>query len=169
MNLRTVIATATTAAVLATGGIALAGAADSNSTSSSTSTAPATAAPSSPKVVAPVIRHRHRVARRVRARAFVRKVVTDTIGIDAATLRADVRSGQTIAEIATAKGVAPQTVIDALVTAATTKLETAATNGRISSDRAHKIEAKLPARFTKLVNDWHPRRLRKQHATSPVA
>ena len=30
----------------------------------------------------------------------------------------------------------------------------------ISVDRAHKIEARLPDRFTKLVNSWHPRRVR---------
>jgi hypothetical protein len=91
---------------------------------------------------------------------FVRKVVTETIGIDRATLRAEVRSGKTIAEIATEHNVEPSAVVDALVTAATTKLEAAAAAGRITEERAHRIEAKLTARFTKLVNEWHPRKLR---------
>ena len=155
MKLRTVLTTATTAAVLSTAGIAIAGAATSPSPPSA---APAVSTSDSNTTKPAVAHRRHR--RHHRVRVFVRKVVTDTIGIDRATLRAEVRSGKTIAEIATAHNVEPSAVVDALVTAATTKLEAAATAGRITEERAHKIEAKLPARFTKLVNEWHPRKLR---------
>jgi hypothetical protein len=154
MKRRTVLATATTAAVLSTAGIAIAGA----TSPSPSSSGPAVSASDSNATKPTVAHRRHR--RHHRVRAFVRKVVTDTIGIDRATLRREVRSGKTIAEIATAHNVEPSAVVEALVTAATTKLEAAATAGRITEERAHKIEAKLPDRFTKLVNEWHPRKLR---------
>lgn len=162
MKLRTAITTATTAAVLATAGISLAGAASTSTPTSPTPTAATTAAspdgPSEPNASTPAIhRKRHR---RLKVRALVRKVVIETIGIDRATLRRELRRGQTIADIATANNVDPQTVVDALLAAATAKLDAAVSAGRITTDRAQAIEARLPARFTKLVNTWHPRRFR---------
>jgi hypothetical protein len=158
MKLRTIIATATTAAVLATGGVALAGAADGAS-SSTTTPAVSTPAPAATP-------HRAGAALRVKVRLRLRKllrgaagVVTTAIGIDRPTLRQGLRDGLTIAQIATAHGVAPQTVIDALVAAADKKIDAAVTAGKISSERAAKIEQRLPARITNLVNNWHPKRL----------
>jgi hypothetical protein len=160
MKLRTILTTATTAALLSTAGIAIAGAASSSSASSpsvtSSTAAPAAAAA---KAVKPANAHR-RARRHHRVRVFVRKVVLETIGIDRPTLRSELRSGKTIGEIATAHNVEPATVIDALVTGATTKLDAAAAAGKITTERAQKIEARLPARFTKLVSSWHPRRVR---------
>ena len=159
MKLRTVITTATTAAVLSTAGVALAGASTSSSTASTKPTpsaATATAAPTNS--THPVARRRAR--RHLRARVFVRKVVLETVGIDRRTLRTELRSGKTIGEIATANNVEPSAVVSALVTAANTKLDAAGTAHKITAERAHKIEARLPARFTKLVSSWHPRRLR---------
>ena len=154
MKLRTAIATATTAAVLATSGVAIAGAAGNSAPTTPTRSAPA-ASPATPAVNAAI-------RPRVRLRALIRRgavaVITKTIGIDRATLRQDLLAGQTIAQIATNKGVSPQTVIDALVTAATNKLNAAAQAGKISQARATKIEQKLPARVDKLVNTWHPKR-----------
>ncbi|MDQ1509113.1 MAG: hypothetical protein QOG50_957 [Actinomycetota bacterium] len=160
MKLRTVITTATTAAVLSTAGIALAGASTSSTGTSSTgSTQPASTSTAAPKASKPSVAPR-RARRHHRVRAFIRKVVLETIGIDRATLRSGLRNGQTIGEIATAHNVQPSAVVDALVTAANSKLDAAVTAGKITAERAHKIEARLPARFTKLVNSWHPRRLR---------
>jgi hypothetical protein len=158
MKLRTVITTATTAALLSTAGVAIAGATGSSSGTSPSATV-STAAPKAANAAPPA--HAHRRARlRHRVRVFVRKVLLETIGIDRPTLRSELRSGKTIGEIATAHGVEPSAVIDALVTGATTKLDAAASAGKITTERAQKIEAKLPARFTKLVSSWHPRRLR---------
>jgi hypothetical protein len=154
MKLRTAIATATTAAVLATSGVAIAGAAGNSAPTTPTRSAPAAspATPAAPAAIRP----------RVRLRALIRRgavaVITKTIGIDRATLRQDLLAGQTIAQIATNKGVSPQTVIDALVTAATNKLNAAAQAGKIGQARATKIEQKLPARVDKLANTWHPKR-----------
>jgi hypothetical protein len=156
MKLRTAIATATTAAVLATSGVAIAGAAGNSAATTPKSSAPA-ASPARPAAASPAA-----VRARVRLRALIRRgavaVITKTIGIDRATLRKDLLAGQTIAQIATANSVSPQTVIDALVTAATNKLNAAAQAGKIKPARATKIEQNLPARVEKLVNTWHPKR-----------
>ena len=173
MKLRIVIATATTAAVLASAGVAIAGA-TGNSPAPASPAAAATANSTQPAAAAPAAAPRAGViatrvhARRLRLRKMLRgagDVVTKAIGIDRATLRQGLANGQTIAEIATANHVAPQTVIDALIAAAKTKLEAAVTNGKITSARAAKIEGRLPARVTKLVNNWHPKRLR--NVTAP--
>jgi hypothetical protein len=157
MNLRTALITVTTAAVLSTAGVAIAGAASSSGPSPSVTASTTTSAVDN--TAQPASAHR-RARRHHRVRVFVRKVVLETIGIDRRTLRTELRSGKTIGEIATAHNVEPSAVIDALVTGATTKLDAAASAGKITTERAQKIEARLPARFTKLVNSWHPRRLR---------
>jgi hypothetical protein len=170
MKLRTVIATATTAAVLASGGVAIAGATGNSTPSSSptsqSTTAPAASAPAAAPLAGRVagprfLRFR---ARRLARRALIRReaadVITKTLGIDQATLRSGLAAGQTIGQIATAHGSTPQAVIDALVAATTTKLNAAVTAHEITPERAAKIEAKLPARVARLVNDWHPKRLR---------
>ncbi len=99
--------------------------------------------------------HRRAVVRKV-ARDGV-KVAADTIGIAPKDLAKELRAGKTIAEVATAHNVDPQHVVDALVQAATQKIEAAKTAGKISADRAAKLEERVPARITKLVNEWHPR------------
>ena len=58
-----------------------------------------------------------------------------------------------------------QTVIDALVNAAKAKLQAAVDAGKIKPERAAQIEAKLPDRVAKLVNEWHPKHL-GQHAAA---
>jgi hypothetical protein len=169
MKLRTLIATAATAAVLATSGVAIAGA--SSGSTPAPSPAPA-ASPAASPAVAPVRRAakvgEHAKARRLRIAKLLRgagDVVTKAIGIDRATLRRDLGAGQTIAEIATANHVAPQAVIDALVAAAKTKLDAAVSAGKIPAALATRIEARLPTRVAKLVNNWHPKHLRKAAAS----
>jgi hypothetical protein len=162
MKLRTVIATATTAAVLATSGVALAGA-TTGSGSASPSDHPAASTVAVDSRAHPALRHRARV----RIRRLLRGaggVVTQTIGIDRPTLRQDLRDGQTIAQIATANNVDPQTVIDALVQAADKRVDDAVAKGWITDQRGAQIKQVLPDRITYLVNDWHPRRVRRAAA-----
>jgi len=154
MKLRTVIATATTPAVLAPSGAALPGASAHTNTPSSTTTVNAATA---------TVRPAARPARiRIRLRRLIRRgavaVITETIGIDRRTLRQDLLAGHTIAQVATNHHVDPQTVIDALVAAATNKLNAAVQAGHLAAARAAKIEQKLPARVTNVVNAWVPRR-----------
>jgi len=161
MKLRTALATATTAAVLATSGVALAGA--TTGSGSPASSNPPVAATAAAKETHPAIRHRVRV----RIRRLLRGaagVVTKAIGIDRPTLRQELRGGKTIADIANEHSVDPQTVVDALVAAATKRIDAAATAGRISSERAATIEQHLPDRITKLVNTWHPKHVRQDTA-----
>jgi hypothetical protein len=153
MKLRTAIGTATTAAVLATSGVALAGAASNTGAPPSSTTATA-AAPA--KVGSATRVGKIRLRRLIRQGAVA--VITKTIGIDRHTLRADLLAGQTIAQIATANQVDPQMVINALVTAATTKLNAAVQADKIKPARATNIEQKLPARVAELVNTWLPKR-----------
>lgn len=152
MKLTHIIATATTAAVLGTAGISIAGATTSGS-STSTSTRPSVSAgsPSGGKHSARRSRLRRIVIRRAVA------VAADTIGIPAKDLVKELRDGKTVAEVATAHNVDPQRVIDAIVRAATEKIEAAKTSGKITAERAAKLEARLPALVARFVNEWHPR------------
>ncbi|HEY7133597.1 MAG TPA: hypothetical protein VIB48_00900 [Acidimicrobiia bacterium] len=93
------------------------------------------------------------------------KVAADTIHIDQKALAAELRDGKTIADVANEHQVAPQTVIDALVNAAKDRIATAVKNGKLSQDRADKLEARLPQLADKLVNGHvHPRRLVRRQA-----
>src|SRR3954466_3039084 len=139
MKLRTALATATTAAVLATTGVALAGATTGGSGSAPPSDHPAASTVAAESRAHPAFRHRARV-HILRLLRGAGGVVTKTIGIDRATLRQGLRSGQTIAQIATANGVEPQTVIDALVTAANHRIDKAVAHGRITAERAANIK-----------------------------
>jgi hypothetical protein len=71
-------------------------------------------------------------------------------------LMKEVRAGKTIAQVATAHNVDPQRVVDALVQAAKQKIEAARTAGKITAERAAKLEEGATARIAKLVNEWHP-------------
>jgi cobalamin-dependent methionine synthase I len=87
------------------------------------------------------------------------ELAAQTIGIDAKDLASELRAGKSIAEVATAHNVDPQTVIDALVNAATTKIEAAKNAGKITAERAAAIEQKLPELVSKLVNHHFGARL----------
>jgi hypothetical protein len=148
MKLTQIIATATTAAVLGTAGISLAGA---TAQGGNASTPSATAGPSGENRAARRAHHRRIVVRKAL------DVAADTIGIDRSDLVKELQAGKTIAEVATAHNVDPQHVIDALVQAATQRIEAAKTAGKITAERATKLEERAPARIAKFVNEWHPR------------
>jgi hypothetical protein len=84
--------------------------------------------------------------------------LTELLGIDAATLREELESGSTLAEVATAHGVDTQVVIDTLVTAAAAQIDQAVTDGRIDADKADEIKATLEERVTDRVNGVRPDR-----------
>jgi transposase-like protein len=144
MKLMQVIATATTAAVLGTIGVSVAGATTSGG--SSPTSASATANP-------------NRAARRgvlagLRKQALA--LAAKTIGVKPADLANELKAGKSVADVANEHNVQPQTVIDALVHAADNKIEAAKTAGKITPDQASKLEAKVPDTVTKLVNAKHP-------------
>lgn len=86
------------------------------------------------------------------------EVVAGVIGIDAEALRDALRSGQSLAEIAEANGVDPQTVIDALVTEAEAHIDQAVADGRLTEDEAAAKLTELVDRITARVNGELPAR-----------
>lgn len=66
--------------------------------------------------------HQDRQGRRAERRQASLETAASVIGVTADELKAALQSGQSIAQVATANGVDPQTVIDALVAEATTDL-----------------------------------------------
>ncbi len=153
MRFTKTIASASVAAVLGLTGISVAGATTNNTPKPTTSsTAPAAAAKpdaKKPGKVATALR------RRIRREAGV--LAAKTIGIKPADLRQELVSGKTIAAIATEHGVQPQTVVDALVVAANTKINAAVTANKITATRAAKLKIRVDKAIPKLVNEWHPK------------
>jgi polyhydroxyalkanoate synthesis regulator phasin len=82
--------------------------------------------------------------------------LTRVLGIDATTLRDELRSGSTIAEVAEAHGVDVADVVAALVADAQDRIDQAVADGRIDADRAAEMSADLEQRITAHVNGEHP-------------
>jgi hypothetical protein len=78
------------------------------------------------------------------------------IGIDSDALRAALQSGQTLAEVAQANGVDPQTVIDALVASAQSRISDDVAAGRLSQDDADRLTTDLESHIRDLVNGVAP-------------
>jgi hypothetical protein len=89
---------------------------------------------------------------------FDGEVIAGLLGVDADTLRTELRSGKTVAEIATEQGVDPQTVIDALVAEAESHLDLSVENGRLTQDEADARLAEITDRITERVNNGRPER-----------
>jgi hypothetical protein len=77
----------------------------------------------------------------------------DAIGIEVDDLLDAVRDGQTIAEVAEAEGVDPQTVIDAIVAQARERFDEAVADERLDQEDADEHLADLTARITEFVNE----------------
>ncbi len=108
----------------------------------------------SPSISPPIGRSgaRHRGGRP----GFDGEVLAGLLGIDVDTLRTELRSGKTVAEIATEQGVEVQTVIDALVAEARSHLELSVDNGRLTQEEADAKLAELTERITERVNEGRP-------------
>jgi hypothetical protein len=91
-------------------------------------------------------------AHRRQLRRAVVVISSKTIGISAQDLVSELRSGKSIADVAAEHSVNAQTVSDALLSAATAKVNQAVTNHKLTSARATKIEAALPGYISKLVD-----------------
>lgn len=74
------------------------------------------------------------------------------IGITPKALVTDLRSGQSIAEVAGEHNVTAQTVVTALTNAADSEINQAVADHKLTSAQAQKIEARLPARLSKAVD-----------------
>ncbi|MBI2711059.1 MAG: hypothetical protein HYX34_15420 [Actinobacteria bacterium] len=93
-----------------------------------------------------------------RGRRFLRRhgkqvvdVAATAIGVAPADLKAALKAGKSIADVASAKGVDPQKAVDALSAAGKAKVEEAVTAGKLTRDRAARIEQRLPDLARRLV------------------
>ena len=77
------------------------------------------------------------------------KVITDALGIDAATLEAKRKAGQSLAAIA---GDKKDALITALVAYESKKIDAALADGKLSAERATALKSKLTAGITAMVN-----------------
>jgi len=80
----------------------------------------------------------------------------EAIGITVEDLRTAVRGGDTIAEVAAANDVDVQTVIDALVAEATTRVDAAVADGELTEAKAVERKADLVEHITAMVNGERP-------------
>jgi hypothetical protein len=83
--------------------------------------------------------------------------VAKALGISSDDLKTDLGKGQTIAQIAKSKNVDVNTVIDALVGDASTRIDQAQTNGRVTKAQADKLKTDLKTRITDQVNNGFPK------------
>jgi len=83
-------------------------------------------------------------------------VIAKALGITTDELKADLKNGQSIADIAKAKGVDTSTVVQAIVDAANAKLDQAVTDGKLTKDQADKIKANETQMITAMVNGKLP-------------
>ena len=83
-------------------------------------------------------------------------VAAEALGMSTAELKKHLLDGQSIAQVAEAKGVAVQQVVDALVADRTTALNTAVENGRLTREQADARIASLPERMQELVERTRP-------------
>lgn len=158
MKLTTTIASASVAAVMGLAGVSVAGAtANPGSVQAATTVTPKTATSAEKTDTAPAGARRPGAALRKKIRRGAGALIATTIGITRAELRQELHAGKTIAAIATENGVQPQAVIDALKSAATTKIDVAVAADKITPERAAKVKSKLETAIPNLVNNWHPK------------
>ena len=78
------------------------------------------------------------------------------LGVTEAQLRESLESGKTLAEVAKAKGKSVDALVDAIVAAATKRLDEAVDEGRMTKAQRDEIVAGLTAWTTDLVNGVRP-------------
>ena len=78
------------------------------------------------------------------------------IGVDVDALHDWLRSGGTLAAVATENGVEPSAVIDLMVTNANERIDQAVEDGRIDADEADERRSEIQERITTMVNEGRP-------------
>ena len=84
------------------------------------------------------------------------EVTAALLGIDVETMRDELKAGNSIADIAVANDVDPQTVIDALIIEAEGHVDLMVEDGRLSDDEALAMKERIAERVTARVNGEHP-------------
>ena len=95
-----------------------------------------------------------RASNRVVGGGFLNAAVT-YLGVDKATIVSGLKSGQSLAQIATAHGKTADGLVAALLAPAKLKLDAAVAAGRLTGDRETTLLTRLQAALTTLVNRSH--------------
>ena len=95
---------------------------------------------------------------RLKAGKGLLKNAAQTIGIEVRALAEELKSGKTIAQVATEHSVVPQLVIDNAIDAANARIDAAVEDGKITAEKAVELKAKVAEKITKAVNEGRPRR-----------
>jgi uncharacterized protein YidB (DUF937 family) len=120
---------------------------DAGATTPTTTAPAATAKPADAGKGAHWLRnHRHQIRRD--ALVASAKIV----GVSPKDLRADLKGGQTLAQVANAKGISTPTLVTDLTKDVDAAIQKGVTAGKITQANATKVEAKVPAAVTKAVN-----------------
>jgi hypothetical protein len=80
------------------------------------------------------------------------KVAANKIGVQPSDLVQARRNGQSVADVATAHGVNPSDVVNAIVAAVNHRIDQAVAKGRLSQDQANALKPTVPLLATKFVN-----------------
>jgi uncharacterized protein YidB (DUF937 family) len=95
--------------------------------------------------------HRFREHRR-EVRKHTAQLTADTIGISTDDLKSELKSGKSIADVATERGVDPQTVITAIVNDINARVDQAVADGKLDQTQADQIKERAPEVVTRVVN-----------------
>jgi hypothetical protein len=105
-----------------------------------------------------------------RGAGAVSEAVTDMFGLEVDELMAQLREGSTLADIATAQGIDPQTVIDELVGEVEVRLDAAVEKGYLDQSTADEKLAGAETWITEMVNNGAmPRHQRPDAPATPDA
>lgn len=140
-------------APVAIAGVLLGGAAAGTASAATPAAAtPATATATAPAGVGhPALKAWLKAHRRQLRKAGL-AVSAKAIGVTPQALRAELKSGKSVATVAGEHGVSTQTVVNALTSAADTWIDQAVPAKKLTPSEAAAIKAALPARLTKAVN-----------------
>jgi hypothetical protein len=101
-------------------------------------------------IFGPLLKHRH--VRRVQVRHAIVESAATALNISTGELRAELKAGKSIADVAAEQGVALDDVKQQILDDASAKLATAVSNGRITQERADEMLGNLSARLDDLLN-----------------
>jgi hypothetical protein len=90
------------------------------------------------------------------AKSDVLGTASKMLGMTPDEITTQLRSGKSLADLATSKGIAPQKLIDAIVADANSRIDKAVTNNKLTADQASKIKGNLNQAVTNLVNNTMP-------------
>lgn len=88
------------------------------------------------------------------------KAAADYVGLELRALKAELRQGRSLAQVATARGKSVDGLEQALLTAFRAKVQAAQSAGKIDATRAQRMLERAPARIERLVNATRPAKAR---------